>query len=415
MKFCCRGGLMRPNTFYLAMPWLACLVACTAVNFFYFPHAVIFPDEQRFLASAVKLASSGEFWAGSDRAWEMPGTALFYAPLVRLFGADVVPIRFAQSLLLIIQTGLIALTAQRIFGNTLTAFVAASLAALYPFALFYQGLLLSETLFTTLLLASVAALYWWRERGCEIGCPLIIVSLCFAAATLTKATLTVLPPFLIAVTACTAGASLRRALVILAVSACLYGAFLSPWWIRNAVVLGSFVPFTTGSAQNLYLGNNPTNPDAGIDWAANAESAVMAKIAALPGEVERQAAYSRAATDYIKDNPAAFVSGAFKKFIRFWNLVPNAAEFRTGLYSIISVASFGSILALALVCALHRRRQWRLFAPLYLIIGYFTFVHMVTIASLRYRFPIEPILILLAAEPLARIVERIRTRVARAA
>ncbi len=405
---------MRPNYVYLAIPWLACLVACAIVNFFYFPHAVIFPDEQRFMASAVKLAATGEFWIGDDRAWDMPGTALFFAPMVRLFGPYVMPIRFAQSLLLVVQSGLIALTAQRIFGNTLTAFVAASVAALYPFSLFYQGLLLSETLFTTLLLASIAALYWWRKRGSAIGWPLVVVCLCFAAATLTKATLTILPPFLIAATVWTTGASLRRTLVILAVATCLYSAFLSPWWVRNAVVLGSFVPFTTGSAQNLYLGNNPKNPDAGIDWATNAEPAMTAKMAALPDEVERQAAYSRAATDYIKANPTAFICSAFKKLIRFWDLVPNASEFRTGLYSIVSVASFGSVMALALIAALRRRRQWRLFAPLYLIIGYFSFVHVVTIASLRYRLPIEPILILLAAEPLAAIIERMRTGTARA-
>lgn len=406
---------MRPNYVYLAIPWLACLVACFVVNVFYFPHATVFPDEQRFMASAVKLAASGEYWVGSDRAWEMPGTALFFAPMVRLFGADVLPIRFAQSLLVVIQSGLIAVTAQRLFGTSLAALVAASLAALYPFALFYQGLMLSETLFTTLLLAAVAALYWWREDGMRINGRLVVVCLCFSAATLTKATLTALPPLLIAATALAAGASLRRAGTILLTAACLYGAFLSPWWVRNAVVLGAFVPFTTGSAQNLYLGNNPYNPDAGIDWSTNADTALVKRLLAMPNEVERQAAFSRVATDYIKENPATFVRAAVKKFIRLWSPVSNAPEFRTGIYAVVSAASFTPVLALALLCVVRLRRQWRLLAPLYLIVGYFTFVHVVTIASLRYRLPIEPLLILLAAEPLAALIERMRARTARPA
>jgi hypothetical protein len=101
--------------------------------------------------------------------------------------------------------------------------------------------------------------------------------------------------------------------------------------------------------------------------------------------------------------------------VRFWNIVPNAGEFRSGIYAIISIASFGSILLLALVCAARRWRHWRELAPIYLIIGYFTFVHVVTIASLRYRFPVEPLLIIMAAEPLAALIAAMRAKPACAA
>jgi hypothetical protein len=297
----------------------------------------------------------------------------------------------------------------------MVAFIASCLAAVYPFFLFYQGLLLSETLFNTLLFAGIAALYWWRDRGLRIDFALVVTCLCLAAATLTKATLTVLPPLLIAATAWFAGAHLRRTLVILGAASCLYGAFMSPWWIRNASLLGTFIPFTTSNAHNLYLGNNPRNPEAGIDWSSDVEPDLVAKILALPNELERQRAFSKAATDYIKNNPMAFLQVAEKKFVRFWNIIPNAREFRSGLYSIITAASFGPILALALICAVRRWRQWRLLAPLYLIVGYFTVVHVIIIASLRYRLPIEPILILLAAEPLAAFIERVRPNAARSA
>lgn len=406
---------MSSRFFYRALPYLACLLACSIVNLFYFPSTTVFADEQRFLASAVRLAATGEFWVVADRAWEMPGTALFYAPAVWLFGphAAIVPIRFAQSILVTVQCGLIAFIAQRLFGKGTAGLIASWLAALYPFFLFYQGLLLSETLFNLLLLTGVAALYVWRDRGSRIDAAFFVACLCFALATLTKATLTILPPLLMAATAWTAGATLRRAVTILVAASCLYAAALSPWWIRNATLLHAFVPFTTGSAQNLYLGNNPHNPTAGVDWASDVDPTVVAKIQALPNEVERQRAFSQAAVDYIKDNPAVFVRAAVKKFVRFWNPVPNATEFKTAIYSIVSAASFGPVLALALLCAVWRWRQWRLLAPIYLIVGYFTFVHVVTIASLRYRLPIEPLLIVLAAAPLGAIVESIRQNRAR--
>ena len=408
---------MRANSRYLVLLWLACLLACAGIDLFYFPHTLIFLDEHRFLASATRLAATGEFWAGPNRAWEMPGTAIFFAPAVKLFGADaaVLPIRLAQSILLVVQSALIGLTAQRLFGKTIPALVAASLMAFYPFLLFYQGLLLSETLFNTLLLAAIAALYWWRDRGFHFDKAFALTCLCFAAATWTKPTLTIVPPLLMAAAAWAAGANWRRALVVLLAALCLYSALLSPWWIRNFTLFGTFVPFATGSAQNLYLGNNPRNPDAGIDWTSNAEPDVVAKIHALPDELARQRAFGKAALDYIKDNPTAFVAAAAKKFMRFWNVVPNAREFNSGLYSLISAASFGPILVLSLIGAIRRWRQWRALAPLYLIVGSFTAVHIITIASLRYRLPIEPILILLAAEPLAALIERLFPGAARAA
>jgi 4-amino-4-deoxy-L-arabinose transferase-like glycosyltransferase len=407
---------MMPRLSYRIIPYAACFLACAIIDLFYFPAATALPDEQRFLASAMRLAASGEFWVGSDRAWEMPGTALFFAPAVWAFGAHgaVIAIRIAQAALVVIQCGLIASVTRRIFGDATTAFVASCLAAFYPFFWFYQGLLLSETLFNTFLLAGVAALFWWRERGSRIDMALVVTCLCLAAATLTKATFTILPPLLLAATAWLAGANWRRTVAILAAASCLYAAFMSPWWIRNAALLHTFVPFTTSSGMNLYLGNNPNNTDAGIDWAHDVEPDVVAKLNALP-ELARQHAYNKAALDYIKQDPGTFIHAAAKKFVRFWNIVPNAGEFRSGVYPIVSIASFGSILVLALISAARRWPQWRMLAPLYLIIGYFTFVHVVTIASLRYRFPIEPLLIIMAAEPLAAWIASIRVKSTRAA
>jgi len=401
---------MQARSFYRVLPYCVCFLACAAVDLFYFPHTTVFPDEQRIFGSAIRLIESDEFWVGSDRAWEMPGTALFFAPFVWLFGPHnaIVPIRLAQAVLVTVQCGLVGHIATRVFRNRRVSFVASCIAAIYPFILFYQGLLLSETLFNTLLLAGMAALFWWRDRGFRVDIALVIASLCFALATLTKATLTFLPPFLIAATAYLAGGSLRRTINTLVAACCLYAAFMSPWWIRNAALFHTIVPLTTSSASNLYLGNNAHNPEAGIDWANEVEPEIVALANSVPDELERQRIFKEAAGNYIRNHPAAFLRAGFKKFVRFWNIVPNAAEYRSAAYSTISILSFGSILAFAIICVARRRRQWRLLAPFYLVFGYFTFVHVVTIASLRYRFPLEPLLIILAAEPIAALITHFR-------
>jgi len=65
---------------------------------------------------------------------------------------------------------------------------------------------------------------------------------------------------------------------------------------------------------------------------------------------------------------------------------------------------------IALIGELLWRRTARALLPIYLLIGYFTLVHVVTIASLRYRLPIEPFLIVMAAYPIGRMAEAARRK-----
>jgi len=385
--------------------WLGCLVLCLVVDFFYFPNNTTFPDEQRFLASASGLVQTGQFRVGGgDRAWDMPGPAMFFAVPVYWFGSEraVTAIRVVQALLVALQSAMIFTIAVRVFGDRIVATVAATIAAFYPFFIYYQGLLLSETLFNTFLVAGFAGLYWWRSRGLRIDRAFVVTCVCFAAATMSKATLTLLPPLLLVATAWAARQPPRRLFELSLAASLLYVMLLLPWWIRNYQTFGTFVPFATGSGINFYLGNNPNSADGGISWVTNVEPEVFQRINAIPDELARQQAFVNAAIEYIKRDPAGFLVRMAKKLARFWNVVPNAAAFNSGIYKVISIVTYGPVLLLAIVGAVRLRKRWDMLLPIGLLMAYFTFVHAVTIASLRYRLPLEPFLIVLAAEPLAR-------------
>ena len=194
---------------------------------------------------------------------------------------------------LLVQCALVAFTAQRIFGKTATAFIASSIAALYPFFLFYQGLLLSETLFNTLLIGGIAALYWWRERGMRIDTALVVACLCFAAATLTKATLTILPPLLIAATAWTAGAQLAPG------ACCSAGSIMPLRRLHEPVVDPQCHAARTASfrsppaARSIFISATiRNNPNAGIDLDEQCRAGRGREASpALPDEIARQRAY----------------------------------------------------------------------------------------------------------------------------
>jgi 4-amino-4-deoxy-L-arabinose transferase-like glycosyltransferase len=321
----------------------------------------------------------------------------------------VLAIRTAQSLLLVLQALLTGFTATRLFKDPLTGAIAATITAFYPLFLYFQGLLLSEPLFDLLLVGGFASLYCWRERGCRLNWWWALTALCFTMATMTKATMTFLCPLLMAGAAFEGPNRFRRAGIVLVTSSLLFAGLMAPWWVRNYAVFGTFVPFSTSAWENAYLGNNPHNSDAGIDWTSDVEPDFMQRISAVSNELEREHTFRAATINYVVNDPYGFFDRMCKKFVRFWNFVPNAEAFRSPLYRIVSALSFGPILLLALVCAIRHWRMRQPFLPIYLLIGYFTAVHVVIIASLRYRLPLEPFLILLASEPISRSFRWLRS------
>ena len=401
---------------FLWAVWALALLACVLIDFGYFPDTSVFPDESRFLASANHLAATGEFLSAGAYAAEMPGTALFLAPFVKLFGPEpVYAVRLVQAVLLVVQSALIGAIAWRLFDNRRAAALAATMAAFYPFFLFYQGLLLSEAPFDVLLVAGFAGLSWWQSRGCRLDWTFAVTCALFAAAVYVKATLLFLPPVLMAAAALGARLGMRRVIAILVAASALYALCLTPWWVRNQTVLGQFVAFTTGSAQNLYLGNNPYNVEGGIRWDTDVDPAVVARITAIPDEVARQKAFMAEVERYILAYPATFVRMMGVKFLRFWNVVPNADSYQGLSFKLLSALTFGPVLLLAVVAALGRFAPFGRALPIYLLIAFVTLLHIATIASLRYRLPLEPFLIVLAAGPFSRAIDFVRARLSRQA
>jgi hypothetical protein len=390
---------------------LGSLAACLGLDLFYFhPTATISLDEDRFLREAARLLTTGEFWIGDERAWEMPGTAVFFAAILSLGHAPpLIAIRIVNAILVSTQSVLIGFLAAQIFRDRLAGLLAALMAGFYPYILFTQGMALSETPFIFMLVAGLLALHVWRNSGAQIDGRMIAAVALLTLATLIRGTLTVLPPVLLA-----AGAIGKRpfsgVLRVLGAASLVYALIMSPWWVRNEQALGTFVPFTTNSMLNLYMGNSPNNPNVATyepylpaDW-ANDGSGVS--ILSIPGEMDRYRAFRNSAIAYIVADPAAFVRRAVIKLGIFWNIVPNAPNYRSLPYLIVGSASFGFILVGAIVCAIQRRRQFLDLLPICLIIAYFTLIYTLTVPSIRYRLPLEPLMITLAAYPAAALLRR---------
>lgn len=192
----------------------------------------------------------------------------------------------------------------------------------------------------------------------------------------------------------------RRRWVTPAVSALVIILLTVPWVMRNYDAFGEFIPGTLGSGHTLWEGNNPWNDYGGV---ARPGWGYLEDLPPGLNELEKDRWEKERAVEHIRSDPARFLRLSVKKFLRFWNLTPNAEEFDQPLYRWISLLSFGPVLCLSLLSPLLLWRRWRQWGLLWLFAAYYTALHVIALGSIRYRLPLEPLLIAMAGASLAKL------------
>jgi len=379
------------------------------VNFLYFPLHTIYPDESRFISEAIKFGQSFQFYTGSERAWEMPLTAIIYGLFYKLIGTKVgliIVIRIFQSLLVILNAFLIYKISEIIFKNKIQSLIAFIIMLFYPFFIYYQGLLLSETIFITILLIAFYFIYKWYESDFQLNKYFLLSNVFLILGLYFKATLSILPPFLISGFYFFNKFNLKFFLKIFIYSFLICLIVLSPWLIRNYIIFNKLIIFTTSSGANLYLGNNKNNKDGGCDWNKDVDKKLVVKIKKL-SEIEQNKVFKEKALEFIKKHPHIFLRLAVMKLKRFYNIEFNNKNLRKSKLNYISIFSYGIIFILFLVSIILNRKNWRKLSVIYILFIYFTLLHMIVIASIRYRLPLEPFMILLASYTIYYFYKRV--------
>ena len=356
--------------------------------------AAIVPDQSVLLGDAVAYREVGKsLWATGQM------NALYFMPLypalVAVFGPGWPQLLIDIALSTVLVWLIYELT-DAIFASKRAAILAGAVAAVYPYFIFYSIVGLTETLFMVLLLA--AYLCWYRNAY-------IAASVFSVLGILTRPVLDPLAPLLLLYFAIAIrGLSFKAAAKYLAIYAGIYCVLMAPWWLHNYKAYQTFVRLNLGSGVALLSGNSPSNQTGGID---NNLEATMAPFGEIADPVARDKAMQRAALNYIKEDPGRFLIQAAKRFQRFWSPWPQTEEYSRPLYKLISFCSFIPVLLLALVfVVLYGRTYFLRIAPLLLFIVYLNSLHLVFPASLRYRLPVEPFLIILAAAGAVHLVDR---------
>jgi hypothetical protein len=335
------------------------------------------------------------------------GQVAFYSPGYPLFLGSIFLITGASATLaLIINLGLAALSCWLVsrIANRLGGPVAAGLAAL-AFAVWLPSILGAtfihkENLTTPLLLGLVLTLVTLRDARDPAG-RAVLAGLLYGVGLLAGASSLLL--IVVALWAVFTLASKERQALLAFGGGVLI--CLVPWLAHTNATFGKPV-LTTNSGFNMYLGNNPaatghfvsiTDTPAGPGW----HDLLKEK-----GEAGAADTLGQEAREWIIANPATAAGLAVKKLGLFWapNL-PDAQELSadkvTAIARIIDVVQHLLIIGLGLwgLWQLRARHDVRLIG---LAIGGFWVVHALTYIIVRYRDPIMPLLIALAAVVIAQ-------------
>jgi len=386
------------RSYFLGSVFALALLARCGFSLF-FPHALA-PDSATWLAPARDLANG----LGFTSVLRHPGYITFLASVFTFAGNDnLTAVRLTQALLGSLQVLLLFYLALNVFKKEAVACLAAVFLALYPYAIFQSSEILSECFNSFLLVLFFSLLYSALEQPRKAArCAL--AGAAFGLTVLTKSTVIVILPFIFAFFYFNR-LGLKLFLVLFAAAALT----ILPWTVRNYRIYDKFVLVNLSGAA-LFQHNNPatleierqTRELQEVKW----ETPEALEIAKLP-PLEADKVYRERALGFMRANPGTVLTLMRMRLTHFWSLYPIshsrvqklAALLTSGLYIPLAFASF--FLAGA---------RWRKTFLLWATVFSYNAVHLVFTTTLRYRIPLDPLLMIFAAFTIDKAFEAYKAK-----
>ncbi len=319
-----------------------------------------------------------------------------YPLLIALVG-DGWGLRLADAAFSLISVWLVYAITLRIYRDETIALIAGLFCASWPHFAFFAAAGLTETLFIALVLAAFLCCY---DRRYALASVFLVLGI------LTRPAIDYLAPILIALFSIGVHReSLRVVAKRVATYFIVYVVLMTPWWAHNYARYGEFVRLDLAAGMVLYTGNNPLNKSGG---GITAKDVDFSELPDSKHPVQRDQAALRAAVKFIKADPGHFVAMMPVKFARLWRPWPYTDEYHNPLIVLVSVISAVPTFILALAgLALTLRSHFARLLPCLAYVAYLTLVHVVTFGSVRYRVPLEPFVLILAAAGLVELLRRV--------
>lgn len=352
-------------------------------------------DDVKYVNSAKILLNqhtlaynSGE----SPSTFIMPGMPFVLAGLMLIFGqgeAAVIAFRLLQVLLQAFSVYLIFVIANYMF-NSRAALIASIATALYLPNYFSSGVILSETLFTTIFILlicfSLIALKSNQTKHYIIVAVLVIMGCYFKPHT----GLFPVVLFILWLFNKVSWKTIVKHTVVISITMVL---LLCPWWIRNYVTFDEFIPFTKSAGNPMLLGaliNNaaPAQPffDAHPEYAGDRDSLFVGSDDSMAETAKKIMRYgfTNQPMDYLKWYTVEKVKGLYLGPY-YWRTVFDIQLPFVYTIHVIAMLIGTSGLIYLLVKTIRKRNIPYLL--LLLTLTYFTVIYIPFVAFSRYGYP----------------------------
>lgn len=397
----------RPLADWRTLFLIALLIRLAYVLFY--PQQAVHADAGHYDALGWSLAQGlGYHLAGGEpNVYWAPGYPAVLAALYAVCGHTYVCVRVFQAILSALVPVIVGSIATKVFDRR-TAFTAGVLCACYPGFIGYTGLLLTETLFTTLLAVSMYCLMAVSKDSSSkslMGLGVLVGLTCLCRAE------TVLLPLFIFVTLRLLfrdkTATTKQWIVIYAAVVIT----LAPWSIRNYTVTGEFIPLTVHDGDVLWISSYKE------EWLEfHPDRDPYRSLVAGLSEVESSKVLRREGIRNIVHDPATFLWLSVKRLPRFWigghsNLFVGMEDSLGGYFErqqygvfflkltmlgvnslLVFLGMYGAYLSFA-----RRKGSTRSLVALGAPVVFVTAVHFVLFATPRFQIPIMPYVLVFAA------------------
>jgi 4-amino-4-deoxy-L-arabinose transferase and related glycosyltransferases of PMT family len=367
-------------------------------------------DAMWYFSRAITIVEHGSYSEGGlPTAFWPVGYPAFLALLFTFTGPHLVVVQFANLVLAACTYWLLFYFTKTIFKSDSTARLSILLLTLYPNNAAYIPFVVSEMLYTCLLLF-VSLLMLTRQSTSAI----LLCGIAFGFATLIKTQTLLLAPLLATIayskdwTLHDFKAGIIRAITI----SILMLAVIAPWTLRNYLVFDEFIPVSTNGGTSLLAGNNPSVVgDYTRDFSDTDPLYKEAGFSAA-NQVASDRRARELAKSWILENPGTFIGMMPKKFFRFWAMdgegewgyqagtpwyEQHAKWFRSirivnQIYYFLLLGGF----SVAIWRLLRTPAKPAMYYGLVIAI-YFTLISLVFSGQSRYHFPVMPFVLAYAA------------------
>jgi tetratricopeptide (TPR) repeat protein len=388
---------------------------------------ILLGDARAYDAWATRIAAGD--WLGTEVFYQSPLYPYFLAVIFKVVGHHLLAVRVAQAGLGAASCVLIGLAGRRFFGGRV-GLIAGLLLAIYPPAIFFDGLIQKSALDLLLVTLLLACLGEFQHRPRWVW--LVAAGVATGAFILNRENARVVYPVLVAWLwlAFRATSGRGRAVRTVVLTAAVAAVLLPVGW-RNYHVGGEFLLSTSQLGPNFYIGNHagapgiydPLLPDRGDPVVERADARRLAEAATgrrlSPGEVSDY--WLSRGLAYVYSEPGAWLALMGRKLAFTLGAAEVTDTESAGAYADYSFLlrflrwfGFGVILPLGVFGAWQTRAAWRQLSVLYSLFAGLVLSVVLFYAMARYRYPLVPIVILFGAAAVADLAglwkESVRSR-----